>query len=77
MDDILLMGNDIGMLVSIKVWLSSRFSIKYLGKVIYILGIHVYKDKVRRWIVLGTPTLGVPNARVFEFQNFFENKSRA
>ena len=36
-DDILLMGNDIGMLMSIKVWLSNKFSMKDLGEVTYIL----------------------------------------
>jgi hypothetical protein len=36
-DDILLIGNDVGILSSIKVWLSSQFSMKDLGEANYIL----------------------------------------
>ncbi|KZV56006.1 hypothetical protein F511_12705 [Dorcoceras hygrometricum] len=36
-DDILLIGNDVGMLQSTKVWLSSRFSMKDMGEASYIL----------------------------------------
>ncbi len=37
-DDILLMGNDIGMLTTIKVWLSNTFSMKDLGRQPIFLG---------------------------------------
>ena len=50
MDDILLMGNNVGMLMTIKVWLSSKFSMKDLGDVTFILGICVYRDRARIWI---------------------------
>ena len=49
-DDIHLIGNDIGMLMSIKLWVSNRFSMKDLGEVICILGIRIYRDRVGRWI---------------------------
>ena len=38
-DDILLIGNDIGMMTSVKVWLSKTFSINDLGEATYILEI--------------------------------------
>ena len=38
-DDILLIGNDIDMMPSVKVWLSKTFSIKDLKEATYILGI--------------------------------------
>lgn len=52
MDDILLMGNNICMLMSIKLWLSNKFSMKDLRDVIYIMGIHVYRDRATRLIGL-------------------------
>ena len=38
-DDILFIGNDIGVMSSVKVWLSSQFDMKDLGKANFILGI--------------------------------------
>ena len=38
-DDILLIGNDVGLMSSVKVWLLSQFDIKDLGKANFILGI--------------------------------------
>ncbi|PPZ05609.1 hypothetical protein C5P41_24865, partial [Escherichia coli] len=51
-DDILLMGNDTGMLTTIKVWLSNTFSMKDLGEATYILGIRIYRDRAKRIIGL-------------------------
>ena len=51
-DDILLIGNDVGMLTYVKVWLSKTFSMKDLGEVTYILGIQVYRDRSKRIIGL-------------------------
>ncbi|KAK9009129.1 hypothetical protein V6N11_080598 [Hibiscus sabdariffa] len=47
-DDILIIGNDIPTLQSIKTWLSSCFSMKDLGEAAYILGVKIYRDKSRR-----------------------------
>jgi hypothetical protein len=44
-DDILLIGNDVGILLFIKVWLSNQFNMKYLGDANYILGIKLLRDK--------------------------------
>ena len=52
MDDILLIGNDIPMLQSVKVWLSKQFSMKDLGEASYILGIKIYRDRSRRMLGL-------------------------
>lgn len=49
-DDALLMGNNVGMVMSIRLWLSNKFSIKDLGEVTYILGICFYRDRARRMI---------------------------
>ena len=51
-DDILLIGNDVGMMTSVKVWLSKTFSMKDLGEATYILGIRVYRDRSKRMIGL-------------------------
>jgi hypothetical protein len=51
-DDILLIGNDIGMLTSVKVWLSKTFSMKDLGEAAYVLGIRIYRDRTKRVIGL-------------------------
>ena len=51
-NDILLIGNDILMLTSVKVWLSKEFVMKDLGEASYILGIKVYRDRSKRMIGL-------------------------
>ena len=49
-DDILLIGNDIEFLDSIKGYLNKDLSMKDLGEVSYILGIKIYRDRSRRLI---------------------------
>ena len=49
-DDILLIGNDIEFLDSIKGYLNKNFSMKDLSEATYILGIKIYKDRSRRLI---------------------------
>ena len=51
-NNILLIGNDIGMLTSMKVWLSKTFLMKDLGEATYILKIRVYRDRTKRIIGL-------------------------
>ena len=55
-DDILLIGNDVPMLQSIKIWLSKHFSMKDLGEASYILGIKIYRDRSRRMLGLSQGT---------------------
>ena len=51
-DDILIIGNDIGMLSTIKAWLSRHFSMKDLGEASYILGIQIYRDRSKKMLGL-------------------------
>ena len=46
-DDILLIGNDIEFLDSIKGYLNKSFSMKDLSEAAYILGIKIYRDRSR------------------------------
>ncbi|KAK8669506.1 hypothetical protein V6N13_106934 [Hibiscus sabdariffa] len=55
-DDILIIGNDIPTLQSIKTWLSSCFSMKDLGDAAYILGVKIYRDRSRRLLGLSQST---------------------
>ena len=55
-DDILLIGNDIEFLDSIKGYLNKNFSMKDLGEAAYILGIKIYKNRSRRLIGLSQST---------------------
>ena len=56
MDGILLIGNDIEFLDSIKGYLNKIFSMKDLGEAAYILGIKIYRDRSRRSIGLSQST---------------------
>ena len=51
-DDILIIGNDIGVMSTVKVWLSSNFDMKDLGEANYILGIKLLRDRQKRVIGL-------------------------
>ena len=47
-DDILLIGNDVGVMSSIKIWLSSYFAMKDLGEASYVLGIKLFRGRKKR-----------------------------
>ena len=49
-DDILLIGNDIEILDSIKGYLNKNFSKKDLGEAAYTLSMKTYRDRSRRLI---------------------------
>ncbi|KAK9024988.1 hypothetical protein V6N11_064889 [Hibiscus sabdariffa] len=55
-DDILIIGNDIPTLQSVKAWLSSCFSMKDLGEAAYILGVKINRDRSRRLLGLSQST---------------------
>ncbi|KAK8694673.1 hypothetical protein V6N13_072220 [Hibiscus sabdariffa] len=55
-DDILIIGNDVPTLQSIKTWLSSCFYMIDLGEVAYILGVKIYRDRSRRLLGLSQST---------------------
>ena len=51
-DDILLIGNNVGILSSVKVWLSKQFDMKDLGETSHILGIKLLRDRQKRMLGL-------------------------
>ena len=51
-DDILLLGRDIGMLSTVKVWLGKTFDMKDLGEASYILRIKLHRERKNRMIGL-------------------------
>ncbi|KAJ9538930.1 hypothetical protein OSB04_031663 [Centaurea solstitialis] len=55
-DDILLIGNDVPTLQSVKSWLSRCFQMKDLGEAAYILGIKIYRNRSKRFIGLSQST---------------------
>ena len=52
-DDILLIGNDIEFLESIKGYLNKSLSMKDLSEAAYILGIKIYRDRSKLLIGIG------------------------
>jgi hypothetical protein len=55
-DDILLIGNDVNFLDTIKESLKRSFAMKDLGEAAYILGIKIYRDRSKRLIALSQST---------------------
>ena len=51
-DDILLIGNDVGKLSDVKVWLAKQFDMKDLGEAAYVLGIHIFRDRKNKQLAL-------------------------
>jgi hypothetical protein len=47
-DDILLAGNDAEMIVATKEWLSSNFEMKDMGEADYILGVKIFRDRLKK-----------------------------
>jgi hypothetical protein len=55
-DDILLIGNNVQMLNSVKEYLNNNFSMKDMGEAAYVLGIKIYRDRSRHLLVLSQST---------------------
>ena len=51
-DDILLIGNDVGKLSDVKVWLAKQFDMKDLGEAAYVLGIQIFRDRKNKQLAL-------------------------
>ena len=51
-DDILLIGKDVGKLSQVKIWLAKQFDMKDLGEAAYILGIQIFRDLKNRTLSL-------------------------
>ncbi|GJY23275.1 retrotransposon protein, putative, ty1-copia subclass [Tanacetum coccineum] len=68
-DDILLIGNDIPTLQSVKDWLGKCFAMKDLGDAAYILGIKIYRDRSKRLIGLSQDTYLDKILKRFKMEN--------
>ena len=51
-DDIQLIGNDVGPLSLVKIWLFTQFQMKDLGEMQYVLGIKVLRNHKNRKLAL-------------------------
>ena len=51
-DDILLIGNDVGVISLVNVWFSSQFDMKDLGEANFILGIKLWQNRKNRMLGL-------------------------
>ena len=51
-DDILIIGNDVGSLTSVKMWLTKQFQMKDLGEASYVFGIRIFRDRKNKMLVL-------------------------
>ena len=51
-DDILLIGNDVGHLTDIKKWLATQFQMKDLGNAQYVLGIQIVRNRKNKTLAM-------------------------
>ena len=49
-DDVLIAGNDLQFVKTIKKWLSYTSEMKYMGETSYILGINIHRDRSNRLV---------------------------
>ena len=70
-DNILLIGNNIGMMTYVKVWLLKTFLMKDLEEVAYILRIRVYRDRSKRIVGLSQ---SLYLERVLKWFNMLDSK---
>ena len=68
-DDILIIGNDIGMMQGVKAYLCKNFSMKDLCEASYILGIKLYKDREKKLIGLSQSTYVDKILDMYNFSN--------
>ncbi|GJU43511.1 retrotransposon protein, putative, ty1-copia subclass [Tanacetum coccineum] len=69
-NDILLIGNDIPTLQSVKDWLGKCFAMKDLEDATYILGIKIYRDRSKRLIGLSQDTHLDKILKRFRMENY-------
>ena len=55
-DDILLIGNDVGYLTDVKTWLADQFQMKDLGETQYVLGIQIVRERKNKTLALSQAT---------------------
>ena len=69
MNDILLIGNDVGTLSLVKVWLSTQFDMKDLGEANHILGTKLLQDRQKRILGLSQATYIDKILAIFSMQD--------
>lgn len=69
-DDILIIGNDVGMLSIVNAWLFRHFSMKDLGEASYILRIWIYRDKSKMMLSLSQSKYIDTITKRFNIENF-------
>ncbi|GJX52612.1 retrotransposon protein, putative, ty1-copia subclass [Tanacetum coccineum] len=69
-DDIIIMGNHIPSLQSVKNYLGKCFSMKDLGEAAFILGIKIYRDRSKRLIGLSQNAYMVRSLKSYKMDNF-------
>ena len=69
-DNILIIGNYVGMLSMIKTWLSRHFSMKDLGEASYILVIRIYRNESKRMLVFSQSRYINTIVKKFNMKNF-------
>ncbi|KAL0284099.1 UNVERIFIED_CONTAM: Retrovirus-related Pol polyprotein from transposon TNT 1-94 [Sesamum radiatum] len=55
-DDILLAGNNMELIVATQKWLSSTFEMKDMGEAEYILGVKIHRDRSKKLLSLSQET---------------------
>ena len=55
-DDIILAGNDMELIVATKKWLSSNFEMKDKGEANYVLEVKILRDRLKRLLGLSQET---------------------
>jgi len=68
-DDILMIGNDISLMGSVKSSLMKVFSMKDLGEATYVLGIRIYRDRSKKLIGLSQSTYVDKVLKRFSMEN--------
>ena len=68
-DDILLAGNDMEMIIATKGWLSSNVKMKDMGEVDYILGVKILKDRSKKLLGLSQQTYIKKVLECFQMHN--------
>ena len=68
-NDILLIGNDVDVLTSVKFWLAKQFDMKDLGKANYVLGIQLFRDRKNKMIAISQNSYIDKVLKKFSIQN--------
>ena len=68
-DDILLFGNDIEIIIATKGWLYSKFKMKDMGEADYILGVKIPMDHSKKLLGLSQQTYIKKVLKCFQMHN--------